>query len=155
MTQHGIVDHIRVYWANGIFRAAIYSEAGGEPGALMAESGPETVTTGAWINADIPDVLLAPGTYYLALQGWSGMSRVDTTKRIPGYYPYPWTFGPFPATAPSGMNYDEKDYDYYAPYCAVLWTSTPTPTGTWFTPTPTPTPTPPNTRTPTPFPTPT
>lgn len=49
-------------------RFAIYSDAGGKPGALLVTSDPgQTTTAYKWVTLTVPETILEPGTYWLTL----------------------------------------------------------------------------------------
>lgn len=65
-------------------RAAIYSDASGEPGTLIAQSGSDqSDANGSWITFSLTDTDLTPGTYWLAV-GLTDFDQEIFYARVPG-----------------------------------------------------------------------
>ena len=107
---------------------AFYSDAGGAPGSLLAQSssGPQTAVVG-WNTFSMPALTYSAGTYWLAFQAstsfvwfstdFSVSPTVNTTQNNP--------FGTFPATW-SGSGFNDFLWSDYAQICYD--TPSPTPT---------------------------
>lgn len=119
---------VRFVTANGgNARAAIYSEAAGVPGSLLAESASETISAAGWHTFSVPATLLTAGNYWIAVQHEAGMAiSLDWTGVAHEWY-YAMPYGNFPAAAGAGTMGDGA-YDVYVNYCpAVCNTPTETP----------------------------
>ena len=132
--------HLHLAQASGQARAALYGDANGNPGALLAESATQAAVIG-WNALDIPDLDITAGTYWLAFQLESGSSASynvgpDGTE---AYVTHPWSA--FPASFPICLK-QRSQWSLYASACPFSGRPTLT-----YTPTPTRTPSP--TRTPT------
>ena len=82
LSQQGTFTQVSAYLADNpdasggqTLRAAIYADAGGSPGALVAQSSTITVPDGqgpGWVDFPVsPGVTLPAGDYWLVLQGGS------------------------------------------------------------------------------------
>gem|GEM_PF-5479989 len=123
---------INIYQISGTaqLNVAFYSDSGGAPGALLAQSssGPQTAAVG-WNSFAMPALTYSAGTYWLAFQASSGgvwfrsdfsvSPTVNTTQNN--------TFGAFPASW-SGSGFNDYLWSDYAQICSDI--PTPTPTGT-------------------------
>jgi hypothetical protein len=132
-------------------RAAIYADNAGAPSTLLVESNRLDPSGNGWTQLDIPDKVLAPGVYWLALQTLSGtissMIRYDSGTGNIEAGTAAYAFGPFPSTF-SVYAYGSFQLSLVANYCQPAG-PTPTPTNSFtMTPTPTKTTTPIFTETP-------
>ncbi len=124
---------------SGEVRLALYSDASGSPGSLLAEATPVPFVNGqAVYTALVPPTNLAAGTYWLAAQGAGtgvlvnsgGMAWCDMFL---GLYSQSgrgvdetWTYGPFPSSlAPTSST--GYTYQLWANYCPDTPSPTPTP----------------------------
>ncbi|MAE63398.1 MAG: hypothetical protein CMJ18_03930 [Phycisphaeraceae bacterium] len=69
LTEAGTVTSITAYAHTRSKKAcfAIYSDTGGEPDQLLAESVTEAPSGTSWVTISVPSTELAPGTYWLAM----------------------------------------------------------------------------------------
>lgn len=84
----GTVDSITAYVnTEDDIRYALYADASGEPGALLAETDrAEDVNTWQWFTIDLPNTAVTAGTYWLALsqdhfQGYQVLPIAGQTRR--------------------------------------------------------------------------
>ncbi|MFC4068822.1 PQQ-dependent sugar dehydrogenase [Actinoplanes subglobosus] len=81
------------------FQVAIYADAGGSPGALVASSTSGTLTAGTWNSRPITATLAANTAYWLVYNtnGDNNLSY-DTGSADQGAWSAPTTFGTWPST---------------------------------------------------------
>ena len=110
----------------GPFELAIYSDASGYPGTLLAQSAATSPHTG-WNQVFVPLTTLAPGTYWLAGQ----YSTDSFSTPDGGNYDLSgtgawvtYTYGSFPTTFPA-TTLNARNLSIYANYCGFV----PTPCG--------------------------
>jgi len=147
LTQYLLIYYLEVYvnLPSGPVRAAIYRDSSGAVGALVAQSGSISSSTG-WTRADITPTYLAAGDYWLVFQLADDSFGTGTGANYsPGAsgsgIGMAFSYGNFPASfSPS---YNTNSWSIRAVGCQV---SAYTPTSTW-TPTVTTTPTQTNTGT--------
>ena len=109
--------------------AALYSDAAGLPGSLLAQSssGPQAAVAG-WVSFSIPALALPAGAYWLAFQAsngnvqfrmdLNGSPTVNTTQNNP--------YGSFPATWTGTAGLNQFLWCGYIQICSDLSTATPT-----------------------------
>jgi hypothetical protein len=93
---------------SGPIRAAIYADSAAAPSTLIVESNVINLEGHFdWTQLDIPDTVLAPGTYWLALQTLQGSSLTftlyDTGAGNIMAQSNNYTFGPFPSSFSVGL----------------------------------------------------
>ena len=137
----------------GNLRLGLYADNAGSPGALIASTNEFTPTSTGWnTQSVVSPVSLTAGTYWLAYLPQSSslgfkLSSIGSGTAVWHNFSY----GPMPATFPSGNSGDSFQWSFYATLNTAT-EATPTPSAT---PTRTPTPTPQPTVTPTATPMPT
>jgi len=97
-------------------RMAIYSDNGGAPGTLLAQSANVTVTTTGWNEFDTHDFPVTAGYYWLAITSTTGVAqRFITVGGDYRWQSYP-TYQSFPVTLdPDGS--DVSNLVLHADYC--------------------------------------
>ena len=105
--QSGAVSSITVYLPapigaspNNLFQVAIYADAAGVPGALIASSASQTITAVGWKSVPITATLAANTAYWLVYNTNAAVAANNSLILSPGGT-YKWksqTFGTWPAT---------------------------------------------------------
>ncbi len=137
----GILQSMSIYVlvAAGEVKVGIYTDSGNNPGVLLSESAPYTVTEG-WNEIQMPQVYLPAGDYWLAYIKNNGNFRAGKTTGVTGDERYgSWPFGDMPDTWHE-INTFNNLWSLYANICPLICQPTNTPTWT-YTPTETMTPT--------------
>jgi len=134
LEQEVTAESISVYinsTTGGQARVAVYDSMNyppDVPDSLIVQSASITVTTG-WNEIDIPDTLLAPGIYWIAIQAEAGIEILyDDTGVTENEAWANYAYGDFPAAFPAGSLWSWR-YSMYVNYCPSECLS-PTPTAT-------------------------
>jgi hypothetical protein len=134
MTQDGVITALEMYVVSesgGRISMALYSDNGGTPGALIAQSAAQTAVVG-WNAVNIPATMEPAGTYWV---GWQMDSDVVITADVGVTGDDQWitqtVFGAFPGSM-AGANKFYLVEPVKADYCPVTCapetpTYTPTP----------------------------
>lgn len=121
LVENATILSLSLYNSLGSFgnvRVAVYDDDGtaGAPGTRLAESPSVYVTALGWNVIDLPDLPLAPGTYWLAFQAENSISAVSGSTGDTYYASQ--SFGPFPASMPYHPgNYLASRFSIFANYC--------------------------------------
>jgi len=126
LAQSGTLQSLSFYvaTASGQLRLGVYSDNGGNPGTLLAQTAAFTPTVG-WNTQNVQtSVLLPSGTYWLAYLPQSNNLhfRITFTGTARGYS---YTFGTMPGTFSSSAMAADFHFSFYATLLAI-----PSPTST-------------------------
>jgi hypothetical protein len=115
VSQSGTIQSLSFYvaGASGQMRLGLYSDAGGRPGTLLAQTGAFTPVVGWNSQSVTTPVSLPAGTYWLAYlaQSSSLQTRYELTGTARGYS---YTFGALPGTFSSSAQSAGLHYSFYA-----------------------------------------
>jgi hypothetical protein len=126
--------------AAGSLRLGIYGDSNNRPGAIVASTNSFTAVTG-WNTASVlTQVVLQPGTYWLAYLPSSNALEFEKASLGGGAVLTNFAYGPMPAGFPASTSSTPSQWSFYATLVPFV--------GSNPTPTPTPTPTPVSTPTP-------
>jgi hypothetical protein len=120
----------------GNIQMAVYTDNAGAPQSLVAQSTVQAAAAG-WNVLDVPQTILAPGNYWIAVTSSNGVNLSNQTGAT-GDVRY---INAGPGSLPvnfSGSTSADWNFSMYADYCAIPGSPTPIPTPS-FTPTITPT----------------
>lgn len=121
--------YLRVVSATGgNIRAAVYTDAAGAPGTLIAQSA-EVAAQNGWNRLDITDTPLNAGTYWLALQNSTGATIGYAAGTAGDEYYRNFSYAAFPASFGAGTS-SNWQWDIYVVYCPDVPTPTFTTTDT-------------------------
>ena len=122
LAEDGTVDSLAVYIlgvTTGRIKLALYTDNAGLPDALLTSSGQFTGLTG-WNTADVADVHLTAGTYWIAVKAeypFNTNLSYETGAAGSGHFAAQSFGSSFAATFPGGGTTDNKVYTLKALYC--------------------------------------
>jgi hypothetical protein len=130
LPQDGTVMYLSARMAlmaagTGDFRMGLYSDAAGAPASLLTQSGIVACANGT-VTAEVPDVPLATGDYWIAVQTSNDAYAVMMTNGSSPARMLSHAWGDLPAAYPGGGTSMSYDMQVQMFYCA----NTPTPTST-------------------------
>ncbi len=128
----GILQSMSIYVlvAAGEVKVGIYTDSGNNPGMLLSESAPYTVTEG-WNEIQMPQVYLPAGDYWLAYIKNNRDFRAGKATGVTGDERYgSWPFGDMPDTWHEINTYSNL-WSLYANICPLTCQPTNTPTWTY------------------------
>lgn len=119
------VDKVDTNAANRKYQVAIYEDAGGKPGTLVATSAVGVLSASAWNTIALTATLRANTTYWLAYNTNGRSSTVNnlrynlTSVSTEAYSVSSYTFGSWPAQFPSVNIVPNRAFSIYATYAPL------------------------------------
>jgi hypothetical protein len=121
-----VVESLSAYVPSGNCQMALYSDNGGAPGTLIAQTG--VVGASGWTTAAIANTTLPAGNYWVGAQ--TDSSYIYYSYVSGSYYALGQSWGPFPVSISGGMEGSGGIPIGGANYCSLGSASTYTPTAT-------------------------
>lgn len=142
VTQTGTLSQVSLYttyFGPTNLAVALYSDAGGKPGALLSQSASQAaLSVAGWNTFSMPAVAVSPGTYWLGYEqsAFPGTGVPYDYNLFGDTYFFNLAYGAFPATVPTPnttpytSGFTQQIMPIYASLCAVGGSPTFTPTRT-------------------------